>query len=96
MRAGGEFVFWFTEVDALMQVDDLAILEEARGEGFGQSRVSQEAGPLREIEIGGEDGAFAVAAVIHEAEEIVDLGGMRRVDISEFVDEQKIQAREMI
>lgn len=89
-------MFWFTEVDALMQVDDLAILEEAGGEGFGQGGVAEELAPLFEIQVGGEDGAFAAAAVIHEAEEIVDLSGMRRVDIPELVDEQKIQAREMI
>ena len=89
-------MFWFTEVDALMQVNDLAILEEAGSESFGQSGVAEELAPLFEIQVGGEDGAFAVAAVIHEAEEIIDLGGLRGVDIPELIDEQKIQTREMI
>ena len=95
LRTRGEFVFWFTEINTLMQVDDLTVLKKARGESFGESRVAEERTALREIKIGGENRAFSVAAVIHQAKEVIDLSGQRGINVTKLIHQQQIQSREV-
>ena len=63
----------------------MTFLQETAEESADDRSIAQELGPFPESEVGGNEAAFPVAAVVHEAEEIIDKGLMGRSDIAEVV-----------
>lgn len=64
-------------------------------EGLGHALVVKEITTFREFHVRGDDGRFLGIALIHEPEE--DIGLFRpEVEITKFVDEQEIEAGELI
>lgn len=82
------------EINTGGDADGVTVLKEARSESGGQRGVAEEFGPFVLLEVGGEESAFAVATVVHETKEIVDLRWQRRINVTELVDEQKVETGE--
>ena len=95
-RSGRELVFLGAKVNSLMEGDDMSVLEETRGESRCERRIAEELSPFGEIKIGGDEGAFMIAPVIHQTEEIVYLRGLGRIDVAKLIDQQEIQTGEFL
>ncbi len=88
-RRRREFEVWMAKIDAVDE-EGVAFLEEPAEESGDEGSVVKEFAPFLETEVGGDDGAFAVASGVHEAEEVVDEVFAGRADITPLVEEKQI------
>ena len=62
--------------------------------GRPQDPVGEGIGPLRDVQVGGDDGAFALVALGDDIVEVLILGGLERFE-PEVVDDQQIHAGQL-
>src|SRR6516164_9675231 len=76
-------------------LDDVAMVSEAVEEGCGHLRVTEHARPIAEGEVGGDDDRGALVGPADQMEQQLT-AGLGEGEIAEFIEDDEVEAREII
>jgi hypothetical protein len=76
-------------------LDDVAVVGEAVEERGRHLGVAEDGGPFAEVEVGGDDDRGALVESADEVEEELP-AGLREGQVSEFIEDDKVEAREVV